>query len=85
MWGDQIRFYVMTGPNLPDLRKDYMELLGSLRDGLRQHNFPLDGFVLDLQSFGGVTAHSPDIRALTQDDIGLVTIEESYVSRNTTS
>lgn len=86
MWGDQIRFYVMTGPNLPDLRKDYMALIGTppvpprkafglwvsefgyknwdqvskLRDGLRQSNFPLDGFVLDLQWFGGVIDGSPD-------------------------
>lgn len=128
MWGDQIRFYVMTGPNLPDLRKDYMQLVGTppvpprkafglwvsefgyrnwdqvgnLRDGLRQRNFPLDGFVLDLQWFGGITANSPDsamgrldwdrsnfpdpdarIAALAADDVGLVAIEESYVSRNT--
>jgi alpha-glucosidase len=27
-WGDQIRWYLMTGPDLPDLRKDYMELTG---------------------------------------------------------
>ncbi|MDD1621998.1 MAG: DUF5110 domain-containing protein [Methylococcaceae bacterium] len=128
MWGDQIRFYVMSGPNLPDLRKDYMELVGTppvpprkafglwvsefgyqnwdqvgkLRDGLKQTNFPQDGFVLDLQWFGGVQAGSPDsamgrldwdlanfpapenhIDALAQDDIGLVAIEESYVSQNT--
>jgi len=28
MWGDWLRFYVMTGPDLQDLRKDYMELVG---------------------------------------------------------
>lgn len=128
MWGDQIRFYVLTGTSLPDLRKDYMELVGKppvpprkafglwvsefgykdwdqvskLRDGLRQTNFPLDGFVLDLQWFGGVIDGSPDsamgkldwdlthfpdpkarISALAQDGIGLVAIEESYVSENT--
>ncbi|MDO8208560.1 MAG: glycoside hydrolase family 31 protein [Gallionella sp.] len=86
MWGDQIRFYVMTGPDIPDLRHDYMELVGTppvpprkafglwvsefgyknweqvelLRDGLRQANFPLDGFVLDLPWFGGVIKDSPD-------------------------
>ncbi|TCO56054.1 TIM-barrel domain-containing protein [Actinocrispum wychmicini] len=27
-WGDQLRWYVMSGPNLPDLRKDYLELTG---------------------------------------------------------
>lgn len=86
MWGDQIRFYFMTGSNLPDLRRDYMELVGRppvpprkafglwvsefgyrnweqiamLRDGLRRDAFPLDGFVLDLQWFGGVIPASPD-------------------------
>lgn len=86
MWGDQIRFYVMTGKDLPDLRQDYMELVGTppipprkafglwvsefgyrnwdqvgtLRDGLWQADFPLDGFVLDLQWFGGVIDRSPD-------------------------
>lgn len=28
MWGDQVRWYVMSGPDLPDLRRDYMELTG---------------------------------------------------------
>jgi alpha-glucosidase len=86
MWGDQIRYYVMTGADLPDLRQDYMELVGyapvpprkafglwvsefgyrnwqqitALRDGLRLAQFPLDGFVLDLQWFGGILPNSPD-------------------------
>ncbi|HEX6016064.1 MAG TPA: TIM-barrel domain-containing protein [Geminicoccaceae bacterium] len=85
MFGDQLRFYVMTGPNLPDLRKDYMELSGrppvpprkafglwvsefgydnwgqieDLRDGLRAGGFPLDGFVLDLNWFGGIVLDQP--------------------------
>lgn len=80
MFGDQVRFYVMAGPDLPDLRADYVELTGrppvpprkafglwvsefgydnwgqieALRDGLRNDGFPLDGFVLDLNWFGGV-------------------------------
>lgn len=135
MWGDQIRFYVMTGSDLPDLRKDYMELVGTppvpprksfglwvsefgykdwpqidtLLTGLRQYSFPVDGFVLDLQWFGGVIQDSPDskmgkldwdqgqndgngyyfpnpdakISSYKNDHIGLVTIEESYVNRNT--
>ena len=88
MWGDQIRFYIMTGPDLPDLRRDYMELVGrppvpprksfglwvsefgykdwaqidTLLNGLRRDNFPVDGFVLDLQWFGGVRSDSPDSR-----------------------
>ena len=84
--GDAVRGYVLTGADLPDLRQDYMELVGrppvppkqafglwvseygfddwaeldSKLDGLRDHGFPLDGFVLDLQWFGGVTAGSDD-------------------------
>ena len=27
-YGDQVRWYVMTGPDLPDLRKDHLELTG---------------------------------------------------------
>lgn len=80
MFGDQIRLYILTGPDLPDLRRDYMELVGRppvpprkafglwisefgydtwqdidrLKDGLRAHHFPVDGFVLDLNWFGGV-------------------------------
>jgi alpha-glucosidase len=84
MWGDQIRWYVMTGPDLADLRHDYMELVGKplvppkqalglwvsefgyrnwseVEDklsSLRTHGFPVDGFVLDLFWFGGVTSGS---------------------------
>ena len=80
MFGDQLRFYIMTGPDLPALRASYMELTGrppvppkksfglwvsefgydnwdqidTLRNGLRSNDFPLDGFVLDLNWFGGV-------------------------------
>lgn len=80
MHGGDVRFYVMTGENLHDLRKDYMELTGNtlippkkmfglwvseygyddwkeLEDKLstlRKNNFPIDGFVLDLQWFGGI-------------------------------
>lgn len=83
-WGDELRWYVMTGPNLPDLRKDYMELTGrppvppkkalglwvseysydnwteidNRLGTLRTAKFPVDGFVLDLRWFGGVTAGS---------------------------
>ena len=81
MYGDQLRWYLLAGPDLPDLRADYMELTGRppvpprrafglwvsefgydnfgqidrLRDGLRQQGFPVDGFVLDLNWFGGIT------------------------------
>lgn len=83
-WGDQIRWYTMTGPDLPDLRQDYMELTGrppvppkqafglwvsefsydswteidNRLSTLRSNKFPIDGFVLDLEWFGGVTAGS---------------------------
>jgi alpha-glucosidase len=82
--GDAIRFYVMTGPDLPDLRRDYLELTGhppvppkklfglwiseygydhwSELEGklraLRADRFPVDGFVLDLQWFGGISPGS---------------------------
>ena len=85
-WGDQIRWYVMTGPDLRDLRSDYMELTGhppvppkkmfglwiseygydnwgeieSKLATLRANHFPVDGFVLDLQWFGGITSGSDD-------------------------
>jgi len=128
MYGDQIRFYVITGSDLPGLRKTYMELVGTppvppkkafglwvsefgyknwsqidkLRQGLRNDRFPVDGFVLDLQWFGGVKAKNDDsamgrldwdtsgfpnpglhIAALRADQVGLIPIEESYISKNT--
>lgn len=75
-----LRWYFLAGPKLPDLRSDYMELIGrppvppkkafglwvseygfenwaeleSKLKSLREHNFPVDGFVLDLQWFGGL-------------------------------
>ncbi len=125
--GDRIRGYFLTGPDLPDLRRDYMELVGrppvppkkmfglwvseygfddwaELKDKLatlRKHHFPIDGFVLDLQWFGGIARGKADSRmgCLTwdterfpnpaqtvaelgeKDGVGLITIEESYVSR----
>jgi alpha-glucosidase len=80
--GDQIRWYFMGGPNLPDLRQDYLELTGrppvppkqafglwvseygydnwAELEGklatLRSNAFPIDGFVLDLQWFGGINS-----------------------------
>ncbi|GAA4937269.1 alpha-glucosidase [Nonomuraea thailandensis] len=94
-WGDQLRWYTMTGPDLPDLRRDYMELTGrppvppkkafgmwvsefgydnwaeidNRLAGLRAAAFPVDGFVLDLPWFGGVTAGSDNTRmgSLTWD------------------
>ncbi|MFZ2070744.1 MAG: TIM-barrel domain-containing protein [Halobacteriota archaeon] len=93
----QIRFFIMAGPDLLDLRKDYMELVGrplvppkkmfglwiseygyddwhELEDKLRtlqENKFPVDGFVLDLQWFGGITQNSDYTRmgALTFDDV----------------
>jgi alpha-glucosidase (family GH31 glycosyl hydrolase) len=83
-WGDRIRWYLLTGQTLPDLRQDYMELTGrppvppekmfglwvseygyddwGELEGklatLRANGFPIDGFVLDLQWFGGITPNS---------------------------
>ncbi len=84
--GDAVRFYLMTGDSLPELREDYMSLTGTppvppkkmfglwvseygydnwaeLEDklaSLRANNFPIDGFVLDLMWFGGITSDSED-------------------------
>ena len=79
-----LRGDIMTGPDLPDLRRDYMELTGhppvppkqvfglwvseygyeswdeltGVLESLRAENFPVDGFVLDVQWFGDVTPKS---------------------------
>jgi alpha-glucosidase len=84
MWGDQIRWYTMTGDDLKDVRSDYLELTGNPPvppktafglwmsefsydnwneidtelAALQAAGFPTDGFVLDLEWFGGVTAGS---------------------------
>lgn len=84
----QLRFYLLSGPDFPDLRQDYMELTGrppvppkkafglwiseygfdnwgELEDKLRtlrSHGFPVDGFVLDLQWYGGIQGGSDDTR-----------------------
>lgn len=93
--GDQIRYYIMAGNSLADLRKDYMELTGrppvpprkmfglwvseygyenwdELKDKLRtlrENNFPVDGFILDLLWFGGIEGNSENTRmgSLTWD------------------
>lgn len=123
---DTVRWYLLAGPHLPDLRRDYMELTGrppvppakafglwvseygyrdwAQVDGklatLRQHGFPVDGVVLDLFWFGGITSGSPtsrmgslrwdadkfpnpqkNIARLKQAGVGVVVIEESYVSK----
>ncbi|RJL32601.1 TIM-barrel domain-containing protein [Bailinhaonella thermotolerans] len=96
-WGDQLRWYVLAGPDLRDLRSDYLELTGrppvpprkafglwmseygyddwaEIDDRLatlRAARFPLDGFVLDLQWFGGVRKESDDtpMGGLTWDEM----------------
>jgi len=123
---ESIELYLMAGPDLPDLRRDFMELTGrplvpprrafglwiseygfrsfeEVKQKLRtlhEHGFPVDGFVLDLFWFGGIEKGSPDsrmgmlswdaahfpdpagqIRALARQGVGLVLIEESYVSK----
>jgi alpha-glucosidase len=80
MFGDQLRWYLFAGRNLPELRAAFMELTGrppvpprkafglwvsefgyknfdqidTLKSGLRRDGFPVDGFVLDLDWFGGI-------------------------------
>lgn len=82
--GNAMRFYLMTGKDVPALRTQYMSLTGTppvppLKmfglwiseygfdnweelEGklatLRANNFPVDGFVLDLLWFGGITSDS---------------------------
>ena len=86
--GDAIRGYLMTGPGLPDLRRDYLELVGmppvlprkafglwvseygyddwgeleGRLASLRASAFPVDGFVLDLQWYGGIRTGSDSTR-----------------------
>jgi len=86
--GNTVRFYVMSGADLPDLREEYMALTGTppvpprkmfglwvseygydnweemeeKLATLRAQHFPVDGFVLDLLWFGGITPDSPDSR-----------------------
>lgn len=81
---DPLRWYVLTGPDLADLRSDYLELTGrppvppkalfglwvseygydnwaeldDKRQTLDENGFPQDGFVLDLQWFGGIQTPS---------------------------
>lgn len=86
MYGDNVRYYLMSGPDLRDVRADYMELTGrppvpprkvfglwlsefgfddwaetdDKLATLRAADFPVDGFMLDLQWFGGVYDSSPN-------------------------
>lgn len=124
--GNTIRGYFLTGPDQPDLRRDYMELVGrppvpprkmfglwvseygfddwaelkGKLSTLRKHRFPVDGFVMDLQWFGGIVREKPESRMgslswdmkrfpaprrvierlAEKDGVGVVLIEESYVS-----
>lgn len=78
---------------------NWQELDGKLRT-LRQHQFPVDGMVLDLQWFGNIKGKSEDsqmgglqwdethfphprekIKTLGDQGIGIVTIEEPFISR----
>jgi len=96
MHGKWVRFYILTGKDLPDLRWDYLELVGrppvppkpafglwiseygydnwaELEDklrSLRDNHFPVDGFVLDLQWYGGIKEMSDDTHmgSLTWDE-----------------
>ncbi|MCC6616165.1 MAG: DUF5110 domain-containing protein [Anaerolineae bacterium] len=92
-----LRWYVMSGPSLADLRGDYLELSGrppvppkqmfglwvseygyedwgeltGVLDSLRAAHFPVDGFALDLQWFGGI---SPTV----QSQMGSLTWDEGH-------
>lgn len=75
--------------------------LESKATSLKEAGFPVDGFVLDLQWFGGIVTDSPDskmgrvafdevnfpnpvkkISELAARGLGLIVIEESYISQN---
>lgn len=122
-----VRGYIMTGPDLADLRRDYMELTGTppvppkqmfglwvseygydnwaelegVLESMQEAGFPQDGFVLDLQWFGGInppsqmgslawdTENFPDpaayiARLREEYGLGIMTIEEPYVSNKLT-
>lgn len=108
MGGDEVRFFLMTGSDLPDLRSDFMELVGNplvppkkmfglwiseygydnwaeleeKLSTLRANHFPVDGFVLDLQWFGGIIEGSDDTQegSLTWDEINFPDPEEKIAS-----
>ncbi len=89
--GAQVRGYFLAGPDLPALRRRYMELVGrplvpprkmfglwisefgydnwaELEDKLgtlRANHFPVDGFLLDLQWFGGFLPRPSHMGGLT--------------------
>lgn len=91
---EPLRWYVLAGPNLPDLRRDYLELTGrppvppkamfglwvseygyddwgelyEKRQTLDENGFPQDGFVLDLQWFGGIALGNSQMGALSWDE-----------------
>ena len=91
--GDPLRWYLLSGPDLPDLRRDYLELTGrppvppkpllglwvseygyddwaeleDKRRTLDAAHFPQDGFVLDLQWFGGIQMGSSQMGSLSWD------------------
>lgn len=98
MWGDQIRWFVIRGDDLPSVRRAYLALTGlppvppkrsfglwvsefgftnwdevsASLQSLRANHFPVDGFALDLQWFGG-TFGEPDksrMGSLTFDPAG---------------
>ena len=91
--GDPLRWYLLSGPDLPDLRRDYLELTGrppvppkpllglwvseygyddwaeldDKRRTLDAAQFPQDGFVLDLQWFGGIQMGRSQMGSLSWD------------------
>lgn len=86
MRGDQIRFFLLAGKDLKEVRRKYMDLTGhppvppkktfglwmskfgyhswkeidQTKDQLRKRGFPFDGFVLDINWFGGLELKHPE-------------------------
>ena len=119
MWGDQLRYYIIAGDNIEQLRQKYLSLTGlpamppkkmlglwvseygfknwgevnSKLDSLRNNNFPIDGFALDLYWFGGTKGMggitfdqsnfpnpSQNIKNYKEQGIGFIPIQEPYIS-----
>jgi alpha-glucosidase (family GH31 glycosyl hydrolase) len=119
MWGDQLRYYIIAGDNIEQLRQKYLSLTGlpamppkkmlglwvseygyknwnevNLKlDSLRNNNFPIDGFALDLYWFGGTKGMgsltfdqsnfpnpTQNIKNYKDQGIGFIPIQEPYIS-----
>ncbi len=94
MYGDQVRFFVLGGNNIREIRQKYLELTGlppvppkksfglwlskfgyhswqeldQLKEGMRERGLPFDGFVLDVNWFGGIDRTRPELSRMGRLD-----------------